>query len=131
VDVATAFLQAEEYGPGERKRHVKYKPHPKAEVEYYGLLGPIYGQRSASKAWYKALASWLTSKEQGYCQGDNEPCLFKKGNLQLVIYVDDIIVRGPRDETEAFYRELEKKFKIKEFTTSSTLRRSARGTENP
>ena len=116
VDVATAFLQAEEYGPGERKRYVKYKPHPKAEVEYYGLLGPIYGQRSASKAWYKTLASWLTSKEQGYCQGDNEPCLFKKGNLQLVIYVDDIIARGPRAETEAFYRELEKKFKIKDPT---------------
>ena len=39
-------------------------------------LGPIYGQRSASLAFYKTLIQWLT--DEGFKPGHNEPCLFVK-----------------------------------------------------
>ena len=48
VDVSVAFLQSIAYSPTNAKRYVKYKPHKQAKEEYYELLGPLYGQRSAS-----------------------------------------------------------------------------------
>ena len=124
VDVATAFLQAEAYGPDERVRYVKYKPFPGAPDKYFQLMGPIYGQRSASKAWFKTVQTWL-EKEQGFAGGKNEPCVFTKDGFRVVLYVDDIVCRGTMAQTKAFYEALEKKFKIKDpeiLTDSHPLR---------
>ena len=93
VDVSTAFLQAEEYGADEQTRYVKYKAHANAETKFYELLGPIYGQRSASKAWFKTFAGWL--KSEGFRQGENEPCVFTKAGLTVAVYVDDCLCRSP------------------------------------
>ena len=41
IDVSTAFLQGEEYGPDSPPRYVSYRPHKGAEVEYAILRGPI------------------------------------------------------------------------------------------
>ena len=47
IDVSVAFLQSEEYGPGEKPRYVSYKPFPGAREYVFQLRGPVYGQRSA------------------------------------------------------------------------------------
>ena len=120
VDVSTAFLQADGYGPGDRTRYVSYRPYPGAQNQYFELLGPIYGQRSAPKAWFTTFTTWLL--DEGFEQGQNDPCIFyKKGQhglpgLTVVVYVDDCLVRGTQGDTERFYKRLEAKFEIKDPT---------------
>ena len=112
VDINTAFLQSVPYDPTDEPRYVYYQPHQHAPRQYYQLMGSIYGQRSASLAFYKTLTQWLMS--EGYTQGCNEPCLFVKGDLKVLLYVDGILCRGPKADTDAFYDALSKRFDIKD-----------------
>ena len=89
VDINTAFLQSVPYDPDDEPRYVYYQPHKNAPRKYYQLMGSIYGQRSASLAFYKTLTQWLQSK--GFKPGHNEPCLFVKGDLKVLIWVDDML----------------------------------------
>ena len=60
IDVSVAFLQADAYKPGETERFVEYKPYAGGRAYLFKLLGPIYGQRSAPRAWYKTVTAWFT-----------------------------------------------------------------------
>ena len=62
-DVSTAFLQSTQFGPNKRERYVSYKTHRGATTRYYKLLGPLYGQRSASRRWYQTITAWLTAEK--------------------------------------------------------------------
>ena len=77
--------------------------------------GPVYGLRSASLDWFKTLSKWLES--EGYYPKSNERCVFvnDKG-FTVVTYVDDLITRGSREETDKFYALLNKRFDCKEST---------------
>jgi hypothetical protein len=112
VDVTTAFLQAEAYGPEDPVRYVSYKPHKHSATEYYQLTGVLYGQRSASLRWFKTLSEWLV--QQNFEQGQNDPCIFHKRDLTVVAYVDDLICRGSPEASKAFYKALEQRFDIKD-----------------
>ena len=70
----------------------------------FKLLGPIYGQRSAPRAWYETLSKFLID-ELGYIQGENEPCLFvhPETGFTMVIHVYDILCRGSKKDSDAFY----------------------------
>ena len=59
IDISVAFLQATPYDPLTNNRYVSYKSHKYAKTKYYKLLGPLYGQRSASKDFYITLSIWL------------------------------------------------------------------------
>ena len=76
------------------------------------LLGPLCGQRSASRAWYETVAGWLTSDEMGFVQGENEPCVFRNDGtgMRVVLYVDDLLCRGPQDESDRFHLALGERF---------------------
>ena len=105
IDVSVAFLQSDLYGPSDMKRYVSLRSHPGSPVHVFELRGPIYGQRSAPRAWNKTLTKWLTDPEcsvdggggdtdggdvaatdgeiewsegrgMGYVQARNDPCLF-------------------------------------------------------
>jgi hypothetical protein len=108
-DVSVAFLQSDSYGPEECKRYCSYRPCKGAPVAYYQLMGPLYGQRSAPRRWFKTISSWLV-EEMGFEQGVNEPCLFKSGNLTVVVYVDDVLTRGDADATADFHRQFGERF---------------------
>ena len=114
-DVSVAFLQSTEYAADEPKRYVSYAAYKGAQERMYELLGPLYGQRSASRRWYETFAGWLTSKEMGFIQGNNEPCLFRhpETGLVVVLYVDDVLSRGSEHDTDAFHLALGKRFKCK------------------
>jgi hypothetical protein len=71
IDVSVAFLQADAYKPGEPDRYVEYKPYAGGRAYLFKLLGPIYGQRSAPRAWYKTVTAWLVG-EMGYQPGYEE-----------------------------------------------------------
>ena len=113
IDVSTAFLQSESYDPSDEPRYVSYQPCKSVPIQYYQLLGPLYGQRSASMRWYSTLKQWLIS--QGFVPGLNEPCVFTHANgLRVAVWVDDIIVRGSKQMTEQFYDRLGQRFDIKD-----------------
>ena len=113
VDISVAFLQASPYEESAPKRYVSYKPHKHAKTRYYLLTGCLYGQRSASKSFYNTLATWL--EKEGYKKCENEPCMFinSKG-FKVLSYVDDLICRGSKEETDLFYRKLHAKFECKD-----------------
>ena len=116
IDVSVAFLQADRYGPDEKPRYVSYRAYPGGPMYMFKLLGPIYGQRSAPRAWYETLTTWLV-KEMGYRQAQNDPCLFTHQNGHcLVIHVDDILCRGSQEISDEFYRCLAVKFECKDPT---------------
>ena len=111
-DVSVAFLQSDSYPEDQTPRYVSYEKYRKSVESIFQLLGPIYGQRAASREWYFTLSRWLTSDEMGFKQGSNEPCLFVNPitGLKLVIYCDDFLVRGSGPESAKFHTALESRF---------------------
>ena len=117
IDVSVAFLQADKYKPGETPRYVSYKPHAGGRDYLFRLLGPIYGQRSAPRAWYKTVIAWMVG-EMGYVQGFNEPCVFVHPTTghRVVLFCDDFLCRGSRQVSEDFYSALARRFDCKDPT---------------
>ena len=76
VDVSTAFLQADMFGPDDPPRYLKVFDPVTSKWRYFRQLGNLYGSSSAGKRWEKTLVSWLVSDEVGFEQGSNEPCAF-------------------------------------------------------
>jgi hypothetical protein len=111
-DVSVAFLQSDSYPEDQTPRYVSYEKYRKSVESIFQLLGPIYGQRAASREWYFTLSRWLTSDEMGFEQGSNEPCLFVNPitGVKLVIYCDDFLVRGSGPESAKFHAALESRF---------------------
>jgi hypothetical protein len=110
-DVSVAFLQADAYTEGEAKRYCSWQQYRGAPVQYYQLLGPLYGQRSAGRRWFETVSAWLCA--DGFVQGKNDPCLFTNPvtGLVVVIYVDDVITRGGADVTKEFHDRFGARFK--------------------
>ena len=118
IDVSVAFLQSEEYGPNEPPRYVSYKPYKESREYVFQLRGPVYGQRSAPRAWYKTVVAWLVSPEVGFDQGKNEPCVFNHPvtGMRIVLFCDDFLCRGSKEVTDKFYKDLTDKFECKDPT---------------
>ena len=115
IDVSVAFLQADAYKPGDPARYVEYKPYAGGRNYLFRLLGPIYGQRSAPRAWYKTVTAWLVS-EMGYKAGFDEPCVFVHPTTghRVVLFCDDFLCRGSRQVSEDFYAALARRFECKD-----------------
>ena len=94
VDIRTAFLQSDPYGPHERARYIKVKDPFNGEWLYYRLITPMYGQRSAPRRWEDTLAPWLES--QGFIRGENDASIFHRpsDDLTILVYVDDLLCDG-------------------------------------
>ena len=115
IDVSVAFLQADEYGPGDAPRYVSYKPHGESEEYVFKLRGPVYGQRSAPRAWYETVRAWMVS-EMGYDQACNDKCLFvhPETGHRVVLFVDDFLCRGSVESSKGFYEALKGRFDCKD-----------------
>ena len=61
IDVSTAFLQSNKYGPDEPPKYLTFKNPLTGEQEYYRQLGPIYGENSAPVRWEQTIVPWLES----------------------------------------------------------------------
>ena len=57
----------------------------------------------------------LNKRQYRLKQGANEPCIFRDPNtgFAIVLYVDDILTRGSRQQTEHFHKALGLKFDCK------------------
>ena len=56
----------------------------------------IYGLKDAGRTWHEHLKKGLLAR--GFEQGKVDPCVFYRGNLILLIYVDDVICFCPEDK---------------------------------
>ena len=119
-DISVAFLQSHPYTADEPSRYVSYKAYSDSIERVYELLGPLYGQRSASRRWYETIAGWLTADVEkggaGFVQGKNEPCLFfhPVSKLKLVLYVDDLLLVGDRGAADVFHSSLATRFSCRD-----------------
>jgi hypothetical protein len=111
-DVSVAFLQAQGFAADD-ERYVSYTAYKGAVENILRLHGCLYGQKCASKQWYCTLASWLCGN--GFTQAKNEPFLFVNADgVRVLLYVDDLIVRGSRVDSDKFHSALESRFECRD-----------------
>ena len=115
LDVDTAFL----YAPVQEEIYME-------QPEGYGgnsgdgteqvclLLKSLYGLKQSPRNWNHHLHGWLESN--GWAQSPADPGVYLHGDgYALVLYVDDIIVGGPKlDWIAKFKRDVQAVFKIKD-----------------
>jgi hypothetical protein len=57
------------------------------------LIKNLYGQKQAGRVWNDYLVKGL--KDRGFFQSKVDECVFYKGKIILLVYVDDAILCGP------------------------------------
>jgi len=60
------------------------------------LMKNVYGLKDAGRTWHHHLRQGLL--DRNFKESLVDPCVFYKGDLILVIYVDDVICFSPKDE---------------------------------
>ena len=114
VDISTAFLQSTPYGPHEPPRFLVVTNPITGEKMYFQQSGPIYGESSAPVRWENTIVPFL--KSLGFERGENDRCAFyhPTWDLLILLYVDDILADGARDDIAHFFALLAKRFDCKE-----------------
>lgn len=70
------------------------------------LLRNLYGQKQAGRVWYEHLVSTL--KQLGFNQSEVDPCLFYRGKVIFLTFVDDCIATSPDElELEATIKDIQ------------------------
>ena len=73
------------------------------------LHGCLYGQKLDSKQFYCTLSTWLC--DNIFVKAEDEPCLFvNSAGVRVLLWVDDLLVRGLRADTDTFYDTLKARF---------------------
>ena len=88
------------------------------------LMKNIYGLKDAGRTWSEHLRKNLIGR--GFVQSRVDPCLFFKGDLILVVYVDDIICFSPNSADlawveKSFAHSKTGKYESFEFTVEKTV----------
>jgi len=120
ADVQTAFL----HGDLEEELFITIPPGYKEflaemgetiEEKYLKLEKSTYGLVQAARSWWKKFTKVL-KHDLGFEQYENDSCLLKrktsKGQVFLIIYVDDCFVVGDKDAVKEALEEIEKHFSI-------------------
>ena len=121
LDVETAFL----YGELKEEVYLRkpegfdtYSPDNINDDEVLRLDKACYGLVQASRTYLKTSIKYLTDK-MGLEQSLKDPCLLVRKNasglvvLGVVIYVDDILMAGPKAEIDKFIQEFGSRFSVK------------------
>ena len=123
IDVANAFCQSNRFADG-IKRFLKVHSPIDGVWRYYRQNKPLYGAKSAPRRWNETFVQWITTPiaegGPGFVRGKNEPSIFRRerteshGALLLCLYVDDLLLAGPRAVQDEFYELLRGRFKCKD-----------------
>ena len=123
IDVANAFCQSNKFDDGV-KRFLKVHSPIDGVWRYYRQMKPLYGAKSAPKRWNDTFVQFITTPiaegGPGFVRGKNEPSIFRRerteshGALLLCLYVDDLLLAGPRAVQDEFYELLRGRFKCKD-----------------
>ena len=114
MDVSQAYLRADLEPIPRNIRRVVGLPAdvtprwPDGEPIRFKLTHSIYGMHSAGWMWAEKLSTYLT--HLGFTRNKHEPNLWRKGDLHVIVYVDDLGVRGPEDKMDWFQKCMEREF---------------------
>jgi hypothetical protein len=114
ADISQAFLRAElEPIPANERRFVVFpadispKGHDGKRKIYRAHRG-IYGMHSAGRMWQELLFKWLIDHD--FKQNECDKTLFTKQGLRVLVWTDDLVIRGTKMMTREFRRILEETF---------------------
>jgi len=116
LDFSTAFLNAKcdteiycKQGPG-RDVRMDNDGYPMV----YSMNKSCYGLPFAPKLWHDMLHGWLVNKQHAR-RSVNDPCVYRIGNLSVLIYVDDCAIlydRKHQAEYDSFLDNMRVDFKF-------------------
>ena len=109
IDVKSAFLNAN------LDEEVLMIPPPGFRIpgKVWKLRKSVYGLKQASKNWEVTFANFL--KSIGFQRFAADKSVFRRGSMYIVIYVDDIMLAGPKQkDIDDALQELKNKFPIHE-----------------
>jgi hypothetical protein len=113
LDVKTAYL----YGEIDRELYIQLPPGFEDGTHQVALLlKNLYGLKQGPRMWHKKLVETL--EQLGLVESDADPGLFIKrsssGHGLLLVYVDDMLLTGNRDEIEELVRALSREFDVRD-----------------
>ena len=119
MDVETAFL----YGDIEEEIFMK-SPVGMEEIDpgsspedCYQLKKGIYGVCQAARQFWKKFVDTIKKEPFGFTVSPADPCmLFKENNLGIciiIMYVDDMLVIGKKEQIQEFATMIQKEFSVK------------------
>ena len=119
MDVETAFL----YGEIDEEIFMK-SPVGMEEIDpgsssedCYQLLKGIYGLCQAARQFLKKFVNTVKQEPFGFQVSPADPCmLFKKNELGvciIIMYVDDMLVIGKKEQIQDFSSKIQKEFSVK------------------
>jgi hypothetical protein len=119
ADIATAFLNSEEFGEDQEPLFAEQPPGGIRGVPPGVLLRirkPFYGFNDAPEAWRKKLSAAL--RDVGYVALECDPCAFVlrvNGAIEslILVHVDDMLLAGRGEHHLAAMKALQEKFKFR------------------
>ena len=119
MDVETAFL----YGEIEEEIFMK-SPVGMEEIDpgsspedCYQLKKGIYGLCQAARQFWRKFVDTIKKEPFGFTVSPADPCmLFKKNYLGIciiIMYVDDMLIIGKREQIQEFATKIQKEFSVK------------------
>ena len=106
-------MEADCFNEEDRKRWAVFKANKYATTQAFQLTGGLYGQRDAGLRWWKTIEKWL--KKKGFIQSENDLCAFyhPQTHLRLAIHVDDVLIRGERNQIKIFWDTVKTDYPVK------------------
>ena len=65
-----------------------------------------YGHPASGHLWARRLGDWLIADGWDAVGRPGKGCMFAKGNILIVVYVDDVKASGPRPELDEFWHRV-------------------------
>jgi hypothetical protein len=87
-------------------------------------LRPAYGLVESGRLWQLAIEKWIFARGLVFVPGALQVFVLRQsGTLKMLIVkvVDDILVCGPSDEIQAFYKDLSRTYKLNPLRTGSRV----------
>lgn len=118
LDVPTAFLN------GKLESEIYLKPPEGIKVSLNKVLKlnrGLYGLRESPKVWNQRFNEYMERK--GFTRSKHDFCLYfsKEISVILLIYVDDILITGVKDNIETIVQGLKEEFEVKDFGFPKTF----------
>eukprot|EP00392_Amoebophrya_sp_AT5.2_P009388 g9416.t1 len=107
-DISNAYVNAP------LKTPIYVSPPPQwrtKQGEVWELKRALYGLKESGFRWYEYFRDFLL--EQGWIQNRAEPCLFNRGGVCLLLYVDDLLLFGNQGDIDREVADILSKFECR------------------
>ena len=115
IDVDTAFLLAkllEEIYMEIPEFFELVEPGVDPKTYCLRLLKSLYGLKQAPRVWFMEVKGHF--EKMGFKSSDADPNLFIKDNTSILLFVDDMLIIGPKQEVATVRHQITNKWKCKD-----------------